>query len=236
MPPDSYEGEADVTADASEEHDSHEDEEPEKSERTERSKPRTVPLVVVVVLVVAAALLGYLVGSPKNPLDNSADAGFARDMSVHHDQAVDMAMEVLPKIEDPGLRTVAYDMARTQQAQIGMMRGWLTQWDLPVRGGEPQMTWMAAHDHGLGPEGSVPETMPGYATEEQLDDLADASGVEAEILFLELMIPHHEGGVEMAEAAVALASEPYVVQLAEGMVVSQQSEIDMMESMLDERR
>jgi uncharacterized protein (DUF305 family) len=195
-----------------------------------------VPLPIVLVMVLGALTAGYLIASPKYPLDNSADAGFLRDMSVHHDQAVDMSMEILDKVEDPTLRTVVYDMARTQQAQIGRMRGWLVQWDLDVRGSQPPMTWMAGHDHGYGGEGTVPEEMPGYASPEDLEALHEADGEEAEIIFLELMIPHHQGGVEMAEAAVDLASVDYVVTFAENMAEAQDSEIELLESLLEERR
>lgn len=195
-----------------------------------------VPLPIVLVMVLGALTAGYLIASPKYPLDNSADAGFLRDMSVHHDQAVGMAMEVLETTEDPSVRTIAYDMARTQQAQIGRMRGWLVQWDLDVRGSRPQMTWMAGHDHGYGGEGTVPEEMPGLASEEELDALDEAEGEEADVLFLELMIPHHESGVEMAEAGAALASEDYVVVFAQNMAEAQIGEVEVLEEMLEERR
>lgn len=194
-----------------------------------------VPLPIVLVMVLGALTAGYLIASPKYPLDNSADAGFLRDMSVHHDQAVDMSMTLLETTEDPTLETLAYDIARTQQAQIGRMRGWLVQWDLNIRGGQPPMNWMAGHDHGYGGEGTVPDRMPGLASEAEMDALAEAEGEEADIIFLELMIAHHEGGVDMAEAAVALASEDYVVTLAENMVEAQNNEIEVMGEMLEER-
>ncbi|MEY9213570.1 uncharacterized protein (DUF305 family) [Thermobifida halotolerans] len=197
--------------------------------------PRTLwraPLPVVVFLVVLAAAAGLLVNRSDTPLDSSADAGFLRDMSAHHAQAVEMAMIIYDESDDSRLTTVAYDMALTQQGQIGRMEGWLVAWDLPIRGAQPPMAWMAGHDHG---GGEVPDRMPGLATDEQMEELRSASGVEAEILFLELMIEHHRGGVEMAEAAVELASEEAVVSLAQGMVDAQQSEIDLMSDMLVER-
>ncbi|UPT23132.1 DUF305 domain-containing protein [Thermobifida alba] len=196
--------------------------------------PRRVPLPVVVFLVVLAAAAGLLVNRSDTPLDSSADAGFLRDMSAHHAQAVEMALIIYDKTEEPMLKTVAYDMAVTQQGQIGRMDGWLAAWDLPMRGSQPPMTWMAGHDHGGG-GGEVPDRMPGLATEEQMEALRAASGVEAEILFLELMIEHHRGGVDMAEAAVELAAEEKVVSLAQGMIDAQESEIDLMNDMLVER-
>nr|WP_285757460.1 DUF305 domain-containing protein [Nocardiopsis ansamitocini] len=195
---------------------------------------RTVPLPLTVFFVVAALVAGFVLGRPGHPLDTSADAGFLRDMSTHHAQAVDMAMIIYDETDEPRLKAVSYDIARTQQAQIGRMQGWLVQWGLTARGSQPPMTWMAGHDHG-GPSGGAPDRMPGLATDEQMRSLADASGTDAEILFLELMIAHHKGGIEMAEAGADLAGDQMVVTLAGGMGTAQQSEIDLMNDMLVER-
>ncbi|CAL9439176.1 hypothetical protein SUDANB121_02222 [Nocardiopsis dassonvillei] len=194
----------------------------------------SVPTWAVVILVAVSLFGGYLLGRPSYPLDTGADAGFLRDMSVHHNQAVDMSMIILEKSEDPELRTVATDMARTQQAQVGRMQGWLLAWDLPLRAPNAPMAWMAGHEHG-GEGGGAPESMPGLATEEQLAELGEAEGVDAEIVFLELMIAHHLGGIEMARAEVDLGREEMVVDFAEGMIEAQGAEVDLMERMLADR-
>ncbi|MEU0488942.1 DUF305 domain-containing protein [Nocardiopsis sp. NPDC006139] len=206
---------------------------PEESE-PRRTSFASVPSWAAVILVAVALLGGYLLGRPSYPLDTGADAGFLRDMSVHHNQAVDMSMIILDKTEDPELHTVATDMARTQQAQVGRMQGWLLAWNLPMRAPDRPMAWMAGHDHGGG-DGGVPEAMPGLATAEQLDGLRAAEGVEAEIVFLELMIAHHLGGIEMAEAEVDLGREEMVVDFAQGMIDAQGAEVDLMERMLADR-
>ncbi|HJE60418.1 MAG TPA: DUF305 domain-containing protein [Nocardiopsis listeri] len=193
---------------------------------------RSTPLWMSVILVALALVAGFFLGRPSYPLDTGADAGFLRDMSSHHAQAVDMSMIVLDKTEDVELHTVAMDMARTQQAQIGIMQGWLSSWGLTARASEPPMTWMEGHDHGGG-EGEVPEAMPGLATDEQMVELEEAQGEEAEVMFLELMIAHHLGGIEMAEAEVELGGEDLVVQLAQGMVDAQTAEVENMERMLE---
>ncbi|OOC52574.1 MULTISPECIES: DUF305 domain-containing protein [Nocardiopsis] len=194
---------------------------------------RSVPTWIAVVLLVLALGAGYLLGRPSHPLDTSPDAGFLRDMSAHHAQAVDMSMIILDKTEDSELDTVATDIARTQQAQIGIMQGWLMAWDLNSRGTRSSMAWMEGHDHGGG--GEVPDTMPGLASSEEMVALEEAEGVEAEILFLELMIAHHEGGIDMAQAEVDLGEKDLVVDLAQGMIEAQQTEIDLMENMIDKR-
>jgi uncharacterized protein (DUF305 family) len=82
------------------------------------------------------------------PTEDSAEAGFARDMMVHHAQAVQMAEIVRDKTESEEIRTMAADIALTQQAQIGQMQGWLAVWGLPATGREPAMTWMGHPTEG----------------------------------------------------------------------------------------
>ena len=77
--------------------------------------------------------------------------------------------------------------------------------------------------------------MPGLATDAQIASLRSATGVEAEKLFLQLMIAHHEGGIEMAEAVLERSTNRTVDSLARGMVKAQQSEIDYMQELLAKR-
>ena len=91
------------------------------------------------------------------------------------------------------------------------------------------MTWMGHTGHGMG------ALMPGMATPEQVAALEAASGVEAERLFLRLMIAHHRGALEMSQAVLERSDHPVVVAFARAVLASQQSEIDLMTKMLDER-
>ncbi|MFJ6523388.1 uncharacterized protein (DUF305 family) [Streptomyces filamentosus] len=169
---------------------------------------------------------------PGTPVSASADAGFARDMSVHHQQAVEMSFVVRDRTEDPEVRRLAYDIANTQANQRGMMLGWLDLWKLPkVESGTAPMTWMDMPATGSG-DGAL---MPGMATKAQLDALRKASGKEAEILYLRLMTAHHRGGVHMAQGCVERCSVEVERNLAQGMVDAQESEILLMADMLRKR-
>lgn len=151
-------------------------------------------LVAVAVLLLGAFAAGILVsGLP--PDDSLAEAGFARDMGVHHSQAVDMAEIVRDRTSDPEVRILAVDIALGQQAQIGQMQGWLAVWDLPAAGTQPVMTWMGH----IMPVGSL---MPGMAIVDELTLLRDAPTDRVDAMFLQLMIRHHRGGVDMAEAVL----------------------------------
>jgi uncharacterized protein (DUF305 family) len=186
----------------------------------------TVPWLLAVVFgslaVVALAL--YLTSGP--PADGSVEAGFARDMMVHHAQAVEMAGILRDKGVSPEMETLATDIALTQQAQIGQMQGWLAVWGLPMTGVEPAMSWMGHPTDGR---------MPGMATPEEIEALRKASPEEAERRFLRLMIVHHQAAVPMAEAALEETDRPEVRQLAGAIVASQKAEIEVMRDLLEER-
>jgi uncharacterized protein (DUF305 family) len=160
------------------------------------------------------------------PAEDSAEAGFARDMMVHHAQAVQMAEIVRDKTESEEIRTMAADIALTQQAQIGQMQGWLAVWGLPATGREPAMTWMGHPTEGR---------MPGMASPEELNNLQQASPEEADVLFLQLMIPHHEAAVPMSEAVLEETDRPEVERLAGAIAASQLGEIEMMKGLLNQR-
>jgi uncharacterized protein (DUF305 family) len=193
----------------------------------------TVAVASVAALILGVVLGGLLLGGDSEPGDQSPEAGFARDMSVHHAQAVEMAFALRDSSDEPELQTLAYDIINTQRAQIGMFSGWLQQWELPQTSVRPPMEW-SDHDHGGGDITSY-DDMPGMASDEQLDQLRRAKGTEAEILFLELMIAHHQGGVEMAEAVLPLTERDEVRYLADTIVAGQQAEIAAMEEMLAAR-
>ncbi|MDJ0382985.1 DUF305 domain-containing protein [Streptomyces sp. G-G2] len=186
------------------------------------------------------------------PAVSSPDAGFARDMAVHHQQAVEMSFIVRDRTQDEAVRGLAYDIANTQANQRGMLLGWLDMWGLPkVTPADPPMAWMSGGDtagmagmEGMGDMpghamGGVPAKpgalMPGMATKEELAQLTGAQGRDAEVLYLQLMTDHHKGGVAMARGCATLCRTPAEQKLAQGMVESQQSELSLMADMLRRR-
>jgi uncharacterized protein (DUF305 family) len=193
---------------------------------------------VALAVVLAALLVGVVIGrtldrrdrSSGFPGEDSVDVGFARDMGAHHAQAVEIAELLRDRSDDEDLRRIAADIALTQQAQIGQMRGWLDIWGRPPTSVAPPMEWMG-HEH----EPGTVVTMPGIATDDEIAALTAARGAEAERLFLELMIRHHRGGVEMAAYAADNADESVVRRLAAGMVEAQTAEITQLEQILADR-
>ncbi|WP_245997666.1 DUF305 domain-containing protein [Streptomyces armeniacus] len=168
----------------------------------------------------------------ERPGTDSADAGFARDMAVHHQQAVEMSFLVRDSTDDENVRRLAYDIINTQANQRGMLLGRLETWDLPKTSESPPMAWMG-HDMDHKPQDG--SRMPGMATDTQLDTLREATGEDAEVLYLQLMTAHHRGGVDMAREAAGRAEDRQLASLAKGMVRSQRSEMTLMAAMLKER-
>lgn len=198
--------------------------------------------ILVAVAAVAIAAVAFAIGrftafgataEPVRPSTVSAEAGFARDMQVHHEQAVRMAMTIYRETSDEELGILAHDMATAQAGQRGEMYGWLVEWGLPQAGG-PLMAWMAdSPDHGHDTEAATEAELRdemGLATDAQLAELESATGPAADCMFLELMIRHHQGAIPMAEAVVELGEEPRVLTVAESMIGAQSSEIDAMRS------
>ncbi|RKS67831.1 uncharacterized protein (DUF305 family) [Actinomadura pelletieri DSM 43383] len=188
-------------------------------------------VLAVLVLLVGAVLVALTAFRSGDPGTGDPEAGFARDMSSHHAQAVRMSFLVRDGTDDAEVRLLAYDIINTQSAQIGMMTGWLDEWGLPKTDPAGPMRWMSGH--GGGHRGAA--AMPGMATREQLAELERASGRAAEVQYLRLMVAHHRGGVAMAEAVLARTGHDRVRRLARTMVTGQRAEIAQMNRMLLQR-
>jgi uncharacterized protein (DUF305 family) len=140
-------------------------------------------------------------------------------MMVHHAQTVQMAGIVRDKTQNDAIRFLATDIELSQQAQIGMMQGWMGEWGLPISGSEPAMSgsepamsWMGHPTDGL---------MPGMAAPDEIDLLSKAPPREADKVFLMLMVNHHKAALPMAQAILDRTNRPDVRQLAEAIKTSQ---------------
>ena len=187
-----------------------------------RERELTIFLTLVIVLLTGFAVWLFL--SERMPGDASAEVGFARDMSVHHARAVEMAELLRDRTQDEEMRSMAAAIALGQHGQIGQMEGWLAVWGVPKTGSEPAMSWMGEPMNG---------PMPGMATPEQINELRHASGGDADKLFLQLMIPYHQAALPMSEAILERTDRPEVKTLAEAIFNSQEVEIKTMRDKLE---
>ena len=185
---------------------------------------------VVLVLLLAGALGGLALGQRTTPSygppPGSIDVGFLQDMTVHHAQAVQMAVWERSNTADPALRQLAFDIESTQNQQLGMMQGWLRLWDQPTETAPGHfMAWM----------GMPTATMPGMASDADLARFRAQTGPALDVAFLQLMLRHHRGGLSMMATEAGQGSVPVVVALARSMVASQTAEADTMTQMLAQR-
>ena len=148
----------------------------------------------------------------------------------------------LDRSAEADVRQLAFDISSTQTNQVGRMQGWLALWGLPLTSGQV-MGWMGGEDmsgmdhggtsHASGAaDGAV---MPGMATETELAELRTLSGTAFDVRFLQLMIRHHQGGLEMAQYGRQHAAEAAVQGLARSIAETQTAETTTMEQMLRAR-
>ncbi|WP_054812914.1 DUF305 domain-containing protein [Nocardia arizonensis] len=201
---------------------------------------RGAPLAVAAAVVLALTLV--VLGAAMRPVVlpekhtettilTAIEIGFAQDMTAHHQQALLMTQRLAPDA-DPAVRRLAQQVSDTQRTEIGTMLGWLRLADAAPMSARP-MAWMDTETHTAHHRATPADTtMPGMATTAELDTLAAATGRDAALQFLRLMIRHHEGGVSMAAAADTMLASGAVKEAARAMLRSQTQEIGIMSIML----
>jgi uncharacterized protein (DUF305 family) len=222
--------------------------EEEDGPRPSRQRVIIFSAAALAILLVGAAI-GMLItlattGGANVPDANSADVGFAQDMSTHHLQAVSMASWVRDHTTDQEVKTLAFDIEGTQKAQVGTFAGFLDLWGQPESRPPDRvaMSWMGnsagMHDMpGMAGHGAMRpgELMPGMATPEELAKLRKLTGKDMDVYFLQLMIRHHTGGLSMAQFGQDHAAQAPLRNLARTIVVGQTAEVSYMKNMLAAR-
>ena len=178
-----------------------------------------IGLGVVVLIVAVAAVMTWVAGSnDDDPAFEAVDVGFLQDMIDHHEQALVISNALLEANPDGDAASYAQDVILFQTRDIGRMETWLD--DAGYTRGSPDrtaMVWMGEPT----PVGS----MPGLATQEQLQELTNATGADADRLFFELMTAHHLGGVHMADYTAAHTEVPWLRTFAEAVSYGQRIEV-----------
>lgn len=209
---------------------------------------RLVVLVVAGVLVLVIGLAGGLFlgryqlwSTDQTATPGPADIGFSQDMTVHHQQAITMSQLVEDK-SGPAVRALARQIERGQLQQIGQLQGWLAVWGAPQLSDHP-MAWMHGQqgsggmpgmDMGAGHDAADDQTMPGLANQDELGQLQTLTGRDLDVLFLQLMIRHHQGGLGMTQQAAQQAQTAPVKALAANMAVDESQEIAYMNVLLSQ--
>lgn len=191
---------------------------PEPPARRGLSSLQWVVLIAAMAFLVGA--IAYVVGDDRGSADplNATDVGFMQDMSLHHDQAVQMSLLLLAKDDiDPAMRSFAQEVVLGQRYEQGIFSATLDRYGHESYPGDSVMGWMG--------EPQPADTMPGLATQEQLDQLEAAQGEDAEALWIALMSEHHLAGLHMADYAARHGKDDTTVNLAKAIVKNQRSEV-----------
>ena len=179
-----------------------------------------IVLATAVVTGLFAAAAIWALGADDDPPApmNAVDVGFLQDMLDHHDQALLISDLYLADQPQGDAAPYAREVIMFQTRDIGWMEEWLAE-DGYARG-EPDRSAMVWMDEPT-PVGE----MRGMQTPEQLEELADAEGTEADRLFFVMMTDHHLGGVHMADAAAANGAREEIIEFAEAVSRNQRIEV-----------
>ena len=162
---------------------------------------------------------------------NEADVTFARQMIPHHAQAIQMVVLADGRPLDPEVAELAHAIRDAQAPEVEQMVDWLTAW-----GEEVPETSMDHANAGHDMDEMTPmegmDDMPGMMTAEEMQALMDAPDAEFQDLWLEMMVEHHQGAIEMARTEQDEGHFEPAVELAEEIESAQESEIDTMEGWL----
>jgi uncharacterized protein (DUF305 family) len=206
-------------------------------------------------LVVAVALAGALVlvgcgGSSQRPMAaisgnhplatasspassfNDADVMFAQQMIPHHRQAVQMAQMAPSHTQNPKVRDLAARIAAEQAPEIQTMTGWLHTWGKPVPTGTPGMMSPMPGMMGSPGRGMSGPSMPGMMSQQEMSQLMARHGAHFDHMFLQMMIKHHQGAIEMARTEQSQGVNPAAKKLARQIETSQTAEIAQMQQLL----
>jgi uncharacterized protein (DUF305 family) len=186
---------------------------------------------------VAAALTLTLAGcSSESSADpdgfNDADVDFASDMIQHHAQALVMVDMTMGRDLDPEMVELTEQIRAAQAPEIEQMADWLEDWDQPVPETSRDHANAHADEHGGDAGAEMDADMPGMMSAEEMDALESAQGEEFRTMWLEMMIEHHQGAVEMAENVADDGQNAEVRALAEEIIRTQGEEISTMQDLL----
>ena len=163
-------------------------------------------------------------GDQAGGVHNSIDVAFAQGMIPHHAQAVEMSELAATNTSNPEVQALATEIIAAQGPEIELMTEWLTAWGAEVPDPEASM------DENMEMAGGM--MMSGMISYSDFEKLRAARDAEFDRLYLELMILHHEGAIEMAQQELDGGDSPEAKELAQRIIDAQQAEITRMEALL----
>ena len=157
---------------------------------------------------------------------NDSDVMFAQGMIPHHEQAIAMSSQAGTRAASQEVKDLAARIDQGQGPEIQQMTQMLQAWGAPrPQPGASSMPGMA----GMG-MGAMP--MQGMMSNDQMQQLATQSGPTFDRNFLQMMMQHHAGAIQMAQIEQVQGVNPQAKQLAGAIISAQQQEITEMQAIL----
>lgn len=155
---------------------------------------------------------------------NATDVAFARGMIPHHGQAVQMADMALDVSTNAEVRALADQIKAAQSPEIEQLTAWLTAWGQDAPDPNAMMEDEMNQSDGM--------VMSGMMSAADMARLGNSAGTEFDRMFLEMMVVHHEGAIEMAEQELDEGKYQPTKDLAAAVIAGQQAEIGEMNALL----
>jgi uncharacterized protein (DUF305 family) len=214
---------------------------------------RTLVVIATAVVFLLFGVAGgfvlalYRAAAPTSTTPGPVSVGFVQDMLARERQAVEVAATAQERTSDIAVRQLAADVATRAAAELGRTQGWLQLWgegENPVGG---PMKWMSSpvdanHGHEVVVDGdgvvgpalpsATPSHIPGFAREGEIRALRESDGPEFDVLFLQLMLRHHEAGELVLEYGSQAAEAPGVREFAVGQLDAEATEGNRMRELL----
>ncbi len=153
--------------------------------------------------------------SSPNAASQPYDLQFLDTMTHHHQGAIDMAKMALMKSQNAELKTFAQKIIDDQNKEIAQMKGWREKW----YAGKPPAMNMEMPGMGDSMKMMMGDGMKKFEA---------ATGKEFDLMFLDMMTPHHAGATTMAKEALTKAEHPEIKTLANQIIKAQEAEIKQM--------
>ena len=177
---------------------------------------KRIAVIAGVIAIVGLSAVGAVAWMNRADPHNERDVAFASNMVPHHEGAVDMADTLLAKEGIPAdVQALAKRIKEAQQPEIDQMNGWLKSWGVQSMAGHGGHTMMIS----------------GMMSDADMKAFEQAQGTEAARLFLEGMIMHHKGAIEMAQVEVDGGQFAESVALARTIIAQQTREISEMDAL-----
>jgi len=163
-----------------------------------------------------------------------ADVRFLQGMIVHHEQAILMSSMVGKRTNNPTIVDLADRIDASQEDEISFMKGWLKDRgeNVPEENKHSMMdNHKMDHDGMERHDMSMHLDMVGMASPKQLKELENSKSTDFDRLFLQLMIAHHDGALEMVKDLKKFSGavyDPILNEFVSDLVNDQGVEIERM--------